>query len=179
MLQLFNIVLLQLLFYLLLYFLLHHFLSLFLHPAKTPCGKCLCLNLIVPCVSSYRWVHFSRAVLFYQPHQQLFTHSSICFSSSPQTDLAVTEGVLIHKTASGKAPPSLTAKYFLIEPFWKTQFLELTCSRVAWYILVVFFWNSCIVPDMSASHLRTLIPTFSLMTEIVQPHGVEVLNTSQ
>ena len=26
-------------------------------------------------MSLYRWVHFSRAVLFCQPHQQLFTHS--------------------------------------------------------------------------------------------------------
>ena len=32
--------------------------------------------LTVPCVSLYRWVHFSRAVLFCQPHQQLFPHSS-------------------------------------------------------------------------------------------------------
>ena len=31
--------------------------------------------LIVPHVWSYRWVHFSRAVLVCQPHQQLFTHS--------------------------------------------------------------------------------------------------------
>ena len=37
------------------------------------CRKCLCL--IVPCVSSYRWAHFSRAVLLCQPHQHLFTHS--------------------------------------------------------------------------------------------------------
>ena len=39
---------------------------------KTLCRKRVCL--IVPCVSSYRWVHFSRSVLFCQPHQQLFTH---------------------------------------------------------------------------------------------------------
>ena len=31
--------------------------------------------LIVLYVSSYRWVHFCRAVLFCQPNQQLFTHS--------------------------------------------------------------------------------------------------------
>jgi len=30
---------------------------------------------MVPYVSSYRWVHFSRVVLFCQSHQQLFTHS--------------------------------------------------------------------------------------------------------
>ena len=40
------------------------------------CWKRLCL--IVPCVSSMRWVHFSRAVLFCQPHQQLFTHATAC-----------------------------------------------------------------------------------------------------
>ena len=33
--------------------------------------------LIVHCVSSYRWVHFSRAVLFCQPYQQLFTHTKL------------------------------------------------------------------------------------------------------
>ena len=33
------------------------------------------VSLIVLYVSSYRWVHLSRAVLFCQPHQQLFTHS--------------------------------------------------------------------------------------------------------
>ena len=38
-----------------------YFLSVFLHPLKTVCRKHLCL--VVPCVSSYRWVHFSRAVL--------------------------------------------------------------------------------------------------------------------
>ena len=37
------------------------------------CRKRLCS--IVPCKSSYRWVHVSRAVLFCQPHQQLFNHS--------------------------------------------------------------------------------------------------------
>ena len=31
--------------------------------------------LIVLYVSSYRSVHFSRPVLFCEPHQQLFTHS--------------------------------------------------------------------------------------------------------
>ena len=41
------------------------------------CWKHLCL--IVPCVSSYRWVLFSRAILFCQPHQQLFTHSLLLF----------------------------------------------------------------------------------------------------
>ena len=47
----------------------HHFL----HPTKTVCRKRLCL--IVLCVSSYRWVHFPRSVLFCKPQQQLFTHS--------------------------------------------------------------------------------------------------------
>ena len=45
----------------------------FLHLTKTSCRKRLCF--LVPCGSSYRRVHFSRAVLFCQPHQQLFTHS--------------------------------------------------------------------------------------------------------
>ena len=31
--------------------------------------------LLFPCVSSRWWVHLPRAVLFCQPHQQLFTHS--------------------------------------------------------------------------------------------------------
>ena len=72
-----NIVLLQLLVYLLLYFLL---LLLFSISLRTPdedslskalvfncssvCRKRLCF--IVPCVSSYRWVHFPRSVLFHQ-----------------------------------------------------------------------------------------------------------------
>ena len=43
-------------------FFFYYFLSLFLHPVKTLCQKRLCL--IVPCVLSYRWVHFSRAILF-------------------------------------------------------------------------------------------------------------------
>ena len=47
--------------------------SIFLHPTKILCRQRLCW--IVPCFSSYRWVHFSRAVLLCQPHQQLFTHS--------------------------------------------------------------------------------------------------------
>ena len=51
----------------------YYFLSIFLHPTKTLCQKHLCF--IVPCVWSYRWVHFSRTVLFCQPHQHLFTHS--------------------------------------------------------------------------------------------------------
>ena len=38
------------------------------------CRKRLCFT--VPCVSSYRWVHFLGSVLFCQPHQQLFTHTS-------------------------------------------------------------------------------------------------------
>ena len=37
------------------------------------CRKRLCLY--VPCVSSYRCVHFSRAVLLGQPRQRLFTQS--------------------------------------------------------------------------------------------------------
>ena len=37
-----------------------------------------CLFLIVLYVSSYRWVHFSRAVLLRQPRQQLFTHCLYC-----------------------------------------------------------------------------------------------------
>ena len=46
--------------------------------------------LIVLYVSSYRWVQFSRAVPFRQPHQQLFTHStgmmnSCTFLSSQHT----------------------------------------------------------------------------------------------
>ena len=48
------------------------FLSIFLHPTKTLCRQRL--YLILACVSSYRWVHFSRAVLFCHPHQQLLTH---------------------------------------------------------------------------------------------------------
>ena len=51
------------------------FLFIFVHPTKTLCRKRLCL--ILACVSSYRWVHFSRAVLFCQPHQQLVTHSLV------------------------------------------------------------------------------------------------------
>ena len=35
--------------------------------------------LIVPYVSSGRWVHFSRAVLICQPHQHLFTHQNFSF----------------------------------------------------------------------------------------------------
>ena len=65
--------------------------SIFLHLTKTLCRKRLCLIVpylltsdedfmskalvFVSCVSSYRWVHFPRAVLFCQPHQQLFTHT--------------------------------------------------------------------------------------------------------
>ena len=37
---------------------------------------------LFPCVSSYRWVHFLRSVLFCQPQQQLFTHSSECSRKS-------------------------------------------------------------------------------------------------
>ena len=48
-------------------------ISTYLHPTKTLCRKRLCLTVL--CVSSYMWVHFSGAVLFCQPHQQLFTHS--------------------------------------------------------------------------------------------------------
>ena len=33
--------------------------------------------LLFSCVSSHWWVHFPRSVSFDQPHQQLFTHSSI------------------------------------------------------------------------------------------------------
>ena len=51
----------------------YYFLSLFLGPMKTVLK--VLVFLIIPCVSSYRLVHFSRAVLFCQPHQQLFTHS--------------------------------------------------------------------------------------------------------
>ena len=42
--------------------------------------KCLCL--IVPFLSSYRWGHSFRAVLFCQPHRQLFTHSCDCVNNS-------------------------------------------------------------------------------------------------
>ena len=41
-----------------------NFLCIFLHRTKTLCRKRLCLT--VPCMSSYRWVHFSRAVLLKQ-----------------------------------------------------------------------------------------------------------------
>ena len=54
-------------------FVFYHFLSIFLHLTKTLCWKSLCS--IILWVSLYRWVHFSRAVLFCQPHQQLFTQS--------------------------------------------------------------------------------------------------------
>ena len=51
-------------------------LSIFLHLMK----KFFCrkrLFFIFPRVSSYRWVHFPRYVLFCQPHQQLFTNCSV------------------------------------------------------------------------------------------------------
>ena len=57
-----NIVLLQLLVYLLLYFLLLLLFSLF-YTRRRLAVESACL--IVPCVSLYRWVHFSRAVLLY------------------------------------------------------------------------------------------------------------------
>ena len=41
-----------------------------------------CVSFIVPCISSYRWVHFPRSVLFCQPHQLFFTHSFNSFCSS-------------------------------------------------------------------------------------------------
>ena len=44
------------------------------------CRKRLCFT--VPCVPSYRRVHFPRPVLFCQPHQQLFTHSLPVFLDS-------------------------------------------------------------------------------------------------
>ena len=50
-------------------------LSIFLHPKKTIFVKSACV-LLFPCVSLHWWVHFPRSVLFCQPHQQLFTHSS-------------------------------------------------------------------------------------------------------
>ena len=46
----------------------YYFLSLFLHQMKTVESACV---LIVPCVSLYRWVHFSRAVLV-KPVFQLY-----------------------------------------------------------------------------------------------------------
>ena len=46
--------------------------SLRLTPDEDYASKAL-VFLIALYVSSYRWVHFSRAVLFCQPHQQLFS----------------------------------------------------------------------------------------------------------
>ena len=68
-----KIVLLQLLVYLLLFFLL---LLLFSIPLLTPeeDQRSKLLTFFIFFVSSCRWVHFSGAVLFCQPHQQLFTH---------------------------------------------------------------------------------------------------------
>ena len=43
-------------------------------PDKVHGSKAL-VNLIVLYVLSYRWVHFSRAVLYCQPHQKLFAYS--------------------------------------------------------------------------------------------------------
>ena len=57
--------------------------------------------LIVLYVSSCRWVHFSRAVLFCQPHQQLF-HSVL---------LSVNDSACILVTASGLYP-SASANIF-------------------------------------------------------------------
>ena len=60
-------------------FFFYYFLSLF-YTRRRPGVEIafifiLFLFFIVLYVSSYRWVHFSRAVLFCQPHRQLFTHS--------------------------------------------------------------------------------------------------------
>jgi len=49
--------------------------SVILHRTKTFCWKSLCL--IIPCVSSYRWVHSSRDVLFYVVAVDRFFSSSI------------------------------------------------------------------------------------------------------
>ena len=73
--SLFNIVLLQLLVCLLLYFLLLLLLFCLSSTPDEDDGSKTLVFLIVLYVSSYRSVHFSRPVLFCEPHQQLFTHS--------------------------------------------------------------------------------------------------------
>ena len=50
------------------------FFEFFQLPDEDYVSKAL-VFLIVLYVSSYRWVYFSRAALFCQPHQRLFTHS--------------------------------------------------------------------------------------------------------
>ena len=59
-------------------------------PDKDHVSKTL-VFLIVLYVSSHRWVHFSRAVLFCHPHQQLFTHWCSLFTPL----LSVWDGELI------------------------------------------------------------------------------------
>ena len=53
------------------FFFFYYFLSVLLHPTKTHCQKRLCL--IVPCVSSYRRVHFSGAGLHWTWSQPLLS----------------------------------------------------------------------------------------------------------
>ena len=56
-----------------------------LTPDKDYVSKAL-VFVIVLYVSSYGWVHFSWAVQFCQPHQQLFIHSSKCNPNQSYTD---------------------------------------------------------------------------------------------
>ena len=89
-----NSVLHQLLVYLLLYSLFHLLFSIYFF---TPDEDSL-LCFTVPCVS-YRCVHFSRAVLFCQPHQQLLTHvehTYDCICGMRRVQQLATEGVQDH-----------------------------------------------------------------------------------
>ena len=40
---------------------------------------------VFPCILSYWWVNFPRSVLFWQPHQQLITHSNDQAIVNPKT----------------------------------------------------------------------------------------------
>ena len=69
------------------FFFTSFFLSFFSICLLTPDEDCVwkaLVFLIVLYVSSYRWVPFSRAVLCCQPHQQLFTHSSVQSNNLPK-----------------------------------------------------------------------------------------------
>ena len=96
--------------------------------------------LTVLYVSSYSWVHFSRVVIFCQPHQQLFTHSYRQFFLNPVI-VSASAYLLIHFIGSAcqsherwhvrqGRQPSLHLRAHRLQTFGHAQWSKLVFSHV-------------------------------------------------
>ena len=130
--------------------------------------------LIVLYVSSYRWVHFSRAVLFCQPHQHLFTH---CLGNSWNFDRFVQHHTVLnlHHIISSKwyyvtvHCSDLSSVHWLNDFVCCSQCFSLFCS-LSKESCITFVYIYCVYLVMLLSVLLTRLLTHNGKWRFVHGH---------